>query len=391
MNEIEKQDYKRYIEHQRQKHKKKAIKSQTGSGKTENIGNLSKSLIFGSCIIAVPTNDLKKEEYNRLRGMGIENIKMTPELEDIINEEIRETEKHYMDVGAWSRRKEYLQEQVKLLKEKQQTEKGLTGDEESDLNKIETYLTENEEINHYWGHIVTTHERALNLHYYLVMTHTLIIDEDILIKTCIKTPTFKLNYIENTFNVASEVMKDKFKKKWKQIEDAPLGKIVPVKPFNLAYIETEKREEMENVLAETTKYVYNIYDLLQCSAIYKYKDQNQNEIKAQCLICRKPPNMLTTIFSATMNEDIYKNFFKDDDIEFVELPRAKYKGKIIQDSTITYSRRSLAKGKDKEETDNNYANGISPILDIIREKHKGLPLITFLKYCKERRISFWCY
>lgn len=351
-------------------------------------GNLLKSLVCENCIIAVPTNDLKKEEYHRLKDMGIENIKMTPELENIINEEIRETEKHYMDVGAWSRRKEYLQEQVKLLRDKEQTEIGLTEDEKKDLYNIDKYLTENEEINNYWGHIVTTHERALNLHWYLIMTHTLIIDEDMLIKTCIKTPTFKLNHIENTFDVASEVMKDKFKEKLEQIENAPLEQIVPVKPFNLSYIDTEKRKEMENVLAETPKYVYNIYDLLQCSAVYKYKDPNQNEIKVQCLICRKPPNMLTTILSATIDEDIYKNFFKDDEIEFIELPKAKYKGKIIQDSTITYSRRSLAKGKDKKETDNNYANGISPILDMIRKKHKGLPMITFKKYCKKGEYHF---
>lgn len=37
MNEKEKLDYKTYKNHQRQKHKKKAIKSQTGSGKTQNI------------------------------------------------------------------------------------------------------------------------------------------------------------------------------------------------------------------------------------------------------------------------------------------------------------------------------------------------------------------
>lgn len=381
------EEYKRYLLHQRERYPKKVIKSQTGSGKTQNVGYLMKNLAFGSCIIAVPTIPLKKEVYHRLVDMGIKDIKMTPELEDLKDEGIYNEQKYFTDIGAFHKRKEYLQEQVKLLRQKEEST-GLTEDERADLYKIDKFLTENEEINHYSGHIVTTHERALHLHWYLVMTHSLIIDEDPLIKTCIKTPTEKLAYIENTFDVASKVVKDKFKKKWEQIQNAPLDILIPVSVHCKQWITEEQQEELEKALAESNKCICNIYDLLECSAIYKYKDPKHNEIKVQYLICRKPPNMLTTILSATVNEDIYKNFFKDDDIEFVELPRAKYKGKIIQDSTITYSRKSLAKGKNKEETEENYKNGISPILDIIREKHKGLPLITFLKYCKDGEYHF---
>lgn len=381
------EEYKRYLAHQREKYPKKVIKAQTGSGKTENIGNLMKNLMFGKCIIAVPTTPLKKEVYQRLVDMGIKDIKMTPELEDLKDVVIDGEQKYYMEIGAWHKRKVYLQEQVNLLKQKEEST-GLTEDERFDLFKINNYLTENEKINNYDGHIVTTHERALNLHWHIIMTHSLIIDEDIVIKTCIKTPTLKLNYIENTFDVASEVVKDKFKKKWEQIQNAPLGAIVPVQIYCREWLTEEQREKLEEMLSETPKSIYNIYDLLQCSAIYKYKDPNQNEIKVQCLICRKLPNMLTTILSATVNEDIYKNFFKGDEIEFVDLPRARYKGKIIQDSTITYSRKSLAKGKNKKETEENYKNGISPILDIIREKHKGLPLITFKKYEKDGEYHF---
>lgn len=382
MNDLEKMQYREYKLSQRTKHKKKMIKSQTGSGKTENIGKLMRSLIYGSCIVAVPTNDLKKEEYKRLVDMGIKNIKMTPEIESLNNEEIYGNQKFYMEIGAWGKRKKYLQEQVKLLQDKEKTEQGLTEDEKEDLYKIDHYLTENEEINNYWGHIVTTHERALNLHWYLQWTHTLIIDEDILTKTCIKTPTMKLRHIENTFDVAGEVVGDKFKEKWEQIKNAPVGKIISVFPYNLIYISEEDKEKLEESLINTNKYIYNIYDLLQCSAIYKYIDPKENEEKVQCLIVRKPPNMTTVFLSATIDEDIYRNFFKDDDIEFIELPKAKYKGKIIQDSTITYSRRSLAKD------DESYKNGKSEILDKIREKHKGLPLITFKKFCKKGEYHF---
>lgn len=394
MNKSEKENYKQYLRQQREPSKKKMIKSQTGSGKTENIGKLMKSLILGHCIVAVPTNDLKKEEYKRLVDMGVENIKMTPELATLNDSDIQETQKYYRDIGAWSKRKKYLQDQRERLQQKGKTTE-LTDDEKEDLYNIDHYLTENEEINHYFGHIVTTHERALNLHYKLVTTHSLIIDEDILTKTCIKTPTLKLRYIENTFEVANEVLsgrsKEHLMQKLEKIQNAQLDMIIPVPIFDIVYLTQEKRKELEESIAETDKYIYNIYDLMQCSAIYKYKDPQENEIKVQCLICRRPPKMHTTILSATLDDEIYRKFFWEDDIEFVELPRAKYKGKIIQDCTITYSRKSLAKGKNKEETDENYKKGLSPILDVIREKHKGLPLITFKKYCKKRRISLWSY
>lgn len=394
MNKSEKEKYKEYLRQQRETSRMKMIKSQTGSGKTENIGKLLKSLVLGSCIIAVPTNDLKKEEFKRLKDMGVKDIKMTPELAKLKDSDMEETQKYYRDIGVWNKRKSYLQEQRERLQQKEKTTE-LTDDEKEDLYNIDHYLTENEEINHYFGHIVTTHERALNLHYELVTTHSLIIDEDILTKTCIKTPTFKLRYIENTFDVASEVLTGKNKEyltqKLEKIQNAPLDMIIPVPLFDIVYLTEEQRENLEEHIAETDKYIYNIYDLMRCSAIYKYKDPKENEIKVQCLICRRPPKMHTTILSATIDEEIYRKFFSEYDIEFVELPKAKYKGKIVQDCTITYSRKSLAKGKDKDETDENYKNGISPILDIIREKHKGLPLITFKKYCKKRRISFWSY
>lgn len=394
MSKLEKEKYKDYLRQQRETSKMKLIKSQTGSGKTENIGKLLKSLVLGSCIIAVPTNDLKKEEFKRLKDMGVKDIKMTPELAKLKDSNMEETQKYYRDIGVWKKRKSYLQEQRDRLQQKKITT-DLTDDEKEDLYNIDHYLTENEEINHYFGHIVTTHERALNLHYELVTTHSLIIDEDILTKTCIKTPTLKLRYIENTFDVASEVLngksKERLMQKLEKIQNAPLDMIIPVPLFDIVYLTAKQREELEENIAETDKYIYNIYDLMQCNAIYKYKDPKENEIKVQCLICKRPPKMHTTILSATFDEEIYRKFFWEDDIEFVELPKAKYKGKIIQDCTITYSRKSLAKGKDKDETEENYKNAVSPILDVIREKHKGLPLITFKKYCKKRRISFWSY
>ena len=128
---IKNEEYMRYLLHQREKHHKKVIKAQTGSGKTENVGYLMKNLMFGNCIIAVPTNELKKEVYKRFINMGIKDIKMTPELENLENEEIDDNQKYYMEIGAWHKRKEYLQEQVKLLRQKEEST-GLTDDERAE-------------------------------------------------------------------------------------------------------------------------------------------------------------------------------------------------------------------------------------------------------------------
>ena len=64
------EEYMRYKMEQKIKKPKKVIKAQTGSGKTENVGWLIKNLMFGNCIVAVPTIPLKKEVYKRLVDMG---------------------------------------------------------------------------------------------------------------------------------------------------------------------------------------------------------------------------------------------------------------------------------------------------------------------------------
>ena len=381
MNEISVEDFKKFKKKQKERNKKKVIKSQTGSGKTEKICNFIRDLVGENCIIAVPTNALKREVFSRLKNMGIENVKMTPQLDRLYNEEIEKMQCYLRDIGAWGKRKSFLEAQVALLRRKAQKQ-FLSETEKKDLDNIDFYLSENEIIKKYKGHIVTTHERALNLNWYLQTTHSLIIDEDIIQKTCIKTPKLLMRYIENTFDVASEVLGDKIQKKLEQIKNAPFNKIVPTSVCKQDYIDESLQEILEETLASTNKCICNIYDLLQCSAIYKYHDSKENEIKVQCLICRKPPLMKTIFFSATADENIYKNFFKGDDIEFIELPKAKYKGKIIQDCTITYSRRALAKD------DISYKNGISEILERIREKHKGLPLITFKKFCRNEEYHF---
>ena len=84
--------------------------------------------------------------------------------------------------------------------------------------------------------------------------------------------------------------------------------------------------------------------------------------------------METTILSATINFEFYEKYFKGRKIEYIEIPKSKYKGQVIQDCSYSYSRACL-----KEH---------SNLLETIRKKHIGLPLITFKSFCLEDDYNF---
>ena len=199
MIEANEENYEKYLNHQCQEHKMFLIKAQTSLGKTtayaESIINAKKTKV----IIAVPTNRLKNQVYNQLKELGVEDIFQTPELKVIHDKETREKADYLMEIGAFKTRKEFLEKSIKRLKDKKEDEFDEKEIEkiEEDIDNISFYLEENEFINHYEGNIVTTWARIFNLHWCLVYTHTLIIDEDIL-RECIKTKTFNMKKLKRT-------------------------------------------------------------------------------------------------------------------------------------------------------------------------------------------------
>ena len=56
---------------------------------------------------------------------------------------------------------------------------------------------------------------------------------------------------------------------------------------------------------------------------------------------KKLPNVPMTIVSATLNEKLYKDYFKHRRIHFLEMPAVAYKGKLIQYTAHSMSRTCI--------------------------------------------------
>ena len=343
-------------------------------GKTNAYETLIKESTFGGYIIAVPTNELKNQVYNELIEMGTVDVMKTPELEYINDKEIREETNRLRDIGAFSVRKEFLKKSLLNLEgKKKRTKKQYKIEEiEKDISNISNYLEQNEIVNQFKGHIVTTWARLYHLSWRVVHTHSLIIDEDIL-RECIKTRTYSLKKLENTCKCLKTHYNKELEEKLETIIKAPAKKIVSVKPFYKNAMDTKVIEKVEEECSLEPKSIYNIFDVLSVSAIYKFKDEQDVEY-VHCLTCRQVPKMKTIVLSATLESEFYEKFFEERDIEYKEIPQSEYMGKVIQDCSYSYSRTCL--------------NNNPQILDMIRNKHRGLPLITFKKFCNDNDYNF---
>jgi len=375
----DKGDYGEYFRFNKIKHPMTLIKGQTALGKTTAYGIVMNEVLCDKFVIAVPTHELIDQIYNDLLKMGVQDIMKTPKLETIYDNRIRKEEKRLTEIGAFGIRKKFLAKSLDTLKDKLELEKEeLTKDKideiQKDIENISNYLEQNEIVNHYMGNIVTTQDRLFHLHWHLRYTHKLIIDEDILRK-CIRVKKFKLKTLKASCECLTGSLGDELKNKLDKILNAPYKKVKSVKPIYQDSLNSEQIEKIEEEIEKVKKPIYNVFDVLSINAIYKYNENNEkmkgnynDDDWVYCLVCREIPNMNTIILSATLEADFYEKYFEERNIDYVEIPPDKYKGKVVQDCSYSFSRACLEKHP--------------KLLDKIRKKHKGLPMITFKRYCE---------
>ena len=93
---------------------------------------------------------------------------------------------------------------------------------------------------------------------------------------------------------------------------------------------------------------------------------------ANCFVSPVFPNVKLTILSATASEKVYKMFFKDRVINLEECRMARYKGRLIQDCSRSFSRKDI---------DNDEAF----FENILKENPEAKHIITFMKYKNEAK------
>ncbi|MBR1737294.1 MAG: hypothetical protein IJ736_09805, partial [Firmicutes bacterium] len=313
------------------------IKAPTGLGKTQEYINCMK-LSAKPFIIAVPTNKLKLEVFNRCINAGITDIVFTPEIPSEIGENnINKLKTFYTkgDIHGYSKFLKILESEYPcMLQYKKNLQMTLTSK----------------------GHIITTHIRLINDMFGddILSSHEIIIDEDIikniLVTTKIPKKSLK-NIIFNGNTTLSELLKTYY------IPANSVMSSVSLKPMKI----NEKIPPTEySELVKTADINFNINDLLSADAAYISGDY------IYYAVIRKIPDKKLIIMSATASDFVYKNLLKDRTIKLHNIGNVHYKGKVIQYHNKSYSR--------------NYISSNTEIFDRVKRYHKGYNLITFLKY-----------
>lgn len=293
------------------------ISAQCGLGKSEDILNeaLSKKILM-----ALPTNILKEDLYDRAVAKDVDLV-MTPSL-DAIYDELPEDVAHYIQKLRKNGMSHEVHPYIKdLLKN-------------NDISVLKQYMTERERAIDYDGSLLTTH-RNFSVKEYDEKYDAYIVDEDIMLDTYISSH--------------QEVSKKKLKR---ALHHAPIDSDQRVKLKELLRLLKESREgfvkldslEWENNESKDTPkfYGFDLKAFFKAERFYIRPENKKLGVKEAVLFVDPPsfPRKNFTVLSATANETIYRAVFGNN-VEFKMLPRAKYRGQLIQYYGLSMSRSCL--------------------------------------------------
>ena len=293
------------------------LKAQTGIGKTYTYLNYMQSS-EKHCIIAVPTNGLKRQVYQSAKNAGL-TVMMTPSIKDYrdIDPSIASRIQLLYDIGAEHDVAKYIREVAK----------------DQNNAELSKYLEDCDAISSFKGHIITTHARFVNFKEHFLRKFEIIIDEDI-IKTLMQSGSVK----------AEDIMKLKYKS-----QDLP-GTLEKIKSIESHIEKGNEYFRYRGKIPITTKEFNEAYDIakkfrikgkssvlgfLKASVFYY---DNENNVIHFIIGKKLPRNLKYVVLSATANEEIYKKFFGSDKVKFFECKKAKYMGQLLQYHYRTFSR-----------------------------------------------------
>jgi hypothetical protein len=330
------------------------IKAQTAIGKTEAYLDIMKA--YGSLtLIAVPTNKLKKDVYNRAVDKQI-GVMMTPsleELKDLMPDDVWKHIRYLYKTGQHSKVHRYI---IKIVKERE-------------IECLDEYLQQKNEIKNYNGHLITTHRMLMNKsEEELKKYSTIIIDEDIILSSIVsdqcKIPISELkklfDYASN--NEAHTELSTKIKRVLKAVKNNILFKIPGFK-----YDNTSLGKDNKSVNEIPSLYNIPAFCLAEHFMYMKYSEDINNPEGS--IVFLKPYNFKKVKYimvSATADKEICGYCFGKGNIIFQECKYARYKGTLNQ-----YYGKSMSR---------SCIDANPEILNEIAEGIKIEDMITFKKY-----------
>lgn len=214
--------------------------------------------------------------------------------------------------------------------------------------------------------IVTTHALFLMKELYKMQDYEIIIDEDLLMTLFHFTSSLPLSDIEKLLELP--FIDADNREQLERILELDNEETIQVNFTSLSESVLEKLYEQRNEFTGPVPKLFDSTHVIMC--------KNKKEIvfikKYDFGDCSK-----MTILSATADRALYEDYFSGKTINFREVYKAEYKGKVLQYTAHTLSRAFFNK------------NGGTDVLEEIKEKYIGdIPIITFKMLAPDSEIHF---
>ena len=316
----------------------------TGVGKTESILNCRQ------VIIGCDTHKQKNELLQRFKVPAV----TTPEIPLFSDKALNHRIKELYKCGA----SHIVMNFLVSIAFKSHLHNDITSE---DVAAAKDFLDNLEAVRNTKDTIITTHHRSINN----LQHDTIIFDEDPL--TTIFLPIEKISrwdLLELKMKISDPTDRNNLQMIIDQVENAGRNvfNILPTFAFN----EPELIEQLLLTEMNISSPILNFFD----SEAFVLDEKDQNVIY---FIKKMPelPDKKIIILSATANEWIYKKLFGAR-VKFYNLGNVELKGKLIQDTSCSYSRSRL-----KDENTLNYAI----------EQTKDMLVLTFAGYTQKFKTS----
>lgn len=324
------------------------IPAQTAIGKTEAYCNLIRDHPGEKFIIAVPTNQLKHEVYQRLQKKGVAAQKTLSFDDGNLSMELKDKIQQYYQWGLGK-------EVMNLLKNYiQENKKEKAGNIIAEVNFYKAYVNQTETLMESRV-IVTTHSRLAFFSKEMLSDYCIIVDEDILSTSFKNICCVSMNTIHKVISLSEcpRHLKDKLHLVLMMKE----GEFRKLAEDNFA---DRLSEEALNDLDISD----NVNGLAYATVCYKTDD---------CIYYFIPlhlPERKMIVLSATVEAELYRKYFKRRRIIEYPYKKAKYQGNLTQMTAYSMSRQYIQNNKEK----------LKAYLKPLQEEYQ---LITFMKYEEE--------
>lgn len=296
------------------------VKAMTGAGKSHSYLKLMLKNPNTRFIIAVPTNLLKEEIFEKAKSLGIK-VRVTPSLEEIKDEIPDKIWKHIQKLykrGKHSAVHPYIKKC--LEKEK--------------IPCLEKYMKKREKLKTFRGCVITTHRYLLSMDKErLDEFDTIIIDEDILFKSIISNQgEISISKLEKLKGKTTDLqLKEKIKK---LLKAAKIQSCIETEGF-----EWEEDEEGGRPVS------FDLPAFCRAEQFYLRRKEDENKLKEDTFVFLKPadfPGEKYIMVSATADKEICGWYFGKENVDFYECKKAKYMGELKQYYEKSMSRTCLA-------------------------------------------------